>query len=176
MQPPECLACSSSRVSDEPADERTKEVLRQAFAAHYLPLLRLSTLLGGGSPNSEDIVQDVFVRSAARLPGLNDEEIGPYLRTGVVNAWRNERRRLSSDRRKVGTAATLPSAPPDPFRDDDLWSAVIGLPVRQRACLVLRYYEDLSEADIAALLGCSVGTVKSQTSRALTKLRKAVAA
>ena len=58
--------------------------------------------------------------------------------------------------------------------DYGLWTEIVALPLRQRACLVLRYYEDLSEIEVATLLGCSVGTVKSQTSRALTKLRKAV--
>ena len=147
--------------------------MRQAFEAHYVPMLRLSTLLAGGSSNAEDIVQDVFVRSANHLPGLEPAEVGPYLRTGVVNAWRNERRRLGAEARKHRAIAAS-TADPAVTSDYGLWTEIVALPPRQRACLVLRYYEDLPEIEVATLLGCSVGTVKSQTSRALTKLRKAV--
>jgi RNA polymerase sigma factor (sigma-70 family) len=84
-------------------------------------------------------------------------------------------------RRKVDEYPTdeLPERPPDGRDDfasalslhDALWTALAGLPKRQRAMVVLRYYEDLSEAETAAVMGVSVGTVKSTTSRALTKLR-----
>jgi RNA polymerase sigma factor (sigma-70 family) len=174
MQPSDPLACSCTWVRGDPNEEHSEEVLRRAFEAHYLPLLRLSTLLAGGSPNAEDIVQDVFVRSAGRLPGLSDPEVGPYLRTAVVNSWKNERRRLASDARKHRAAEIAARPASDAPSDDDLWEIIVQLPPRQRACLVLRYYEDLTEADVARLLGCSIGTVKSQTSRALDKVRKAV--
>jgi RNA polymerase sigma factor (sigma-70 family) len=146
--------------------------LRQAFEAHYVPMLRISTLLAGGSPNAEDIVQDVFVRSASHLPGLDPAEVRPYLRTAIINAWRNERRRLAAEARKQRAIAS--SIDPTVTSDDGLWAEIVALPPRQRACLVLRYYEGLPEREVATILDCSVGTVKSQTSRALDKLRRVV--
>jgi DNA-directed RNA polymerase specialized sigma24 family protein len=153
-------------------DESAEELLRHAFEVHYVALLGLSTLLAAGSPDAEDIVQDVFVRATNHLQRLSTAEVRPYLRTGVVNAWRNERRRLTAEGRKRRAAAVLTS--PNLGPDEGLWQEIIQLPARQRACLVLRYYEDLPEREVATLLHCSVGTVKSQTSRALEKLRKAV--
>lgn len=110
------------------------------------------------------------MRVAGRLDGLGDEEIGPYLRATALNLWKNRLRRLALERRR----------PTQPARSDELafeekdevWAAVRRLPARQRACLVLRYFEDLTERETADLLGCSVGTVKSQTSRAIERLRR----
>ena len=142
---------------------------------HRLPLLRLSTLLFSDASLAEDVVQDVFVRSFAAIGTLRDDQIGPYLRRSVVNAWKNEVRH-----RRTVTLATPKLALQDSFREssvedrDAMWAAVQDLPPRQRACIVLRYYEDLSDREIARLLGCRVGTVKSQSSRAIAKLRKVV--
>lgn len=142
---------------------------------HRLPLLRLSTLLLADAALAEDVVQDVFVRSFAAVATLPDDQVGPYLRRSVVNAWKNEVRH----RRTVALAAPKLAhrevAPAGSVEDRDaMWAAIEDLPPRQRACIVLRYYEDLSDREIARLLGCRVGTVKSQSSRAITKLRKVV--
>jgi RNA polymerase sigma factor (sigma-70 family) len=82
-----------------------------------------------------------------------------------VSIWRRHRKERLTDEppERVQRAADE--------RDDGLWEAVRQLPAKQRAVIVLRYYEDLSEAQIAATMGCSTGTVKSQASKAMAKLR-----
>jgi RNA polymerase sigma factor (sigma-70 family) len=110
----------------------------------------------------------------SKIASLETDEVGPYLRRVAINVWRSHLRRLAVEirARALEGGGEARDAPDVEQRDDALWQAVCGLPDRQRACVVLRYYEDLSERDIAELLGCSVGTVKSHTSRALAKLRK----
>jgi RNA polymerase sigma factor (sigma-70 family) len=144
--------------------------LREAYEAHAARLLRLCVLVAGRVDVGEEIVQETFLRAARALSRLPSEDVGPYLRTTALNLWRNRLRRLAFERRthwRVVPAGELP------FEErDELWRAVRRLPRRQRACLVLRYYEDLSEREAARLLGCSVGTVKSLSSRGLDRLRR----
>jgi RNA polymerase sigma-70 factor (sigma-E family) len=149
-----------------------RDALIAAYEQHHAPLVRLCALLAGDREAAEDIVQDVFVRGAARLSELQPGEQGPYLRAAVVNEWKNSIRRRSLERRafRLGRVRSEPEY--DIGERDEMWRAILRLPPRQRACLVLRYYEDLSEHEAAAVLGVSVGAVKSQTSRALAKLRK----
>lgn len=142
---------------------------------HRLPLLRLSTLLLSDASRAEDIVQDVFVRSFGAVGRLPDDQIGPYLRRSVVNAWKNEVRHGRTAALAAPKLVHQELVPRDSFEERDaMWAAIQDLPPRQRACLVLRYYEDLSEREIARLLGCRLGTVKSQSSRAIAKLREVV--
>jgi RNA polymerase sigma-70 factor, ECF subfamily len=144
--------------------------LRQAYVAHADGLLRLCILVTGKKYIAEELVQETFLRAASALERLGEEEVGPYLRATSMNLWRNRLRRLALERR------IHPMQQPDPeipFEDrDELWASIRQLPPRQRACLVLRYHEDLTERQTAVLLHCSIGTVKSQTSRALASLRK----
>ena len=151
-----------------------REGLRRAFEEHHTRLFRLCLLLSGHRELAEDIAQDAFIRAAARLETLPPPEVGPYLRTTAVNLWRNRMRRRVLERRTLWRFVGRTTDPPDAVVDERerLWPAVLRLPVRQRACVVLRYYEDLSERETAGILGCSVGTVKSQTSRALARLRQ----
>lgn len=161
---------------DTDSDERlAREALRRAYEMHRLPLLRLSTLLLADASLAEDVVQDVFVRSFAAVAALPDDQVGPYLRRSVVNAWKNEVRHRRSAALAAPKLARQESGPEDPVEDrDTMWAAIQDLPPRQRACVVLRYYEDFSDREIARLLGCRIGTVKSQSSRAIAKLRKVV--
>lgn len=150
-----------------------QEAMRVAFERHYLPLLRLSVALSGRQEAAEDLVQEAFVRSAARITDLAPGEVGPYLRRAIVNLWKNRLRRFAIEARSAVSLARPEPEPVAPMEERDLmWKALMQLPSRQRACLVLRFYEDLSEPEVARVLGCSVGTVKSQTSRGLAKLRK----
>lgn len=149
----------------------TRERLRAAFEEHAEGLLRLCVALTGRRDLAEDLVQDAFVRISPKIDGLESSEVGAYLRRIAVNLWRDRIRRMATELRVLATR----SPPPEPAamtEPDEVWTAILHLPHRQRACVVLRYYEDLSEREVAQILGCSVGTVKSQTSRALGKLRE----
>ncbi len=161
-------------MSQEPGqrERQAHDALSDAYEQHYNPLVRLCGLLAGDRETAEDIVQDIFVRSAARITELSPDELGPYLRAAVTNEWKNKLRRRALDRRIRPRLLLTHRHERDRDEREDMWRAILRLPPRQRACLVLRYYEDLSEQQTADVLRCSVGTVKSQTSRALVKLRK----
>jgi RNA polymerase sigma-70 factor (sigma-E family) len=149
-----------------------RDSLRHVFEAHYPGLVRFCTLVSGDPHVAEDLAQEAFVRAADRLDGVDRERVGAYLRRAAVNIWRNRLRRMAVERRARARSSEPPPDRPSPEERDVLWHAVRRLPAGQRACLVLRYYEDLSERETAEVLGCSPGTVKSQTSRALARLRK----
>jgi RNA polymerase sigma-70 factor (sigma-E family) len=150
-----------------------QEALRAAYEEHYMPLLRLCVLLSGDRQVAEDIVQDAFVKVAPRVDQVPADHLAPYLRRVVVNLWKNRLRSLTRERRARDRSAISSVAAPIAREDRaTLRAAVLRLPRRQRACLILRYYEDLPEREVASLLGCSIGTVKSQTSRALARLKR----
>ncbi|MGH9127959.1 MAG: RNA polymerase sigma factor [Acidimicrobiales bacterium] len=140
------------------------------YRAQYTPMVRLAYLLTGSSAVAEDVVQEAFIRVRARL-GSVDRPVA-YLRAAVVNGSRNHHRHVEVERR----LAPL-SAAPEGFVDqvDELGDALATLPERQRTVLVLRYYQGLSEAEIAAVLDCRAGTVKSLAHRGLASLRKVIA-
>jgi RNA polymerase sigma-70 factor (sigma-E family) len=147
--------------------------LRAAYEEYYVPVLRLCVLLARDRHVAEDIVQDAFVRAAPRIVEVAPSQLGSYLRRVAVNLWKNRLRSLTRERRaRDRSAITSPTVGSSHEDRAALRSAVLRLPRRQRACVVLRYYEDLPEREVANLLGCSIGTVKSQTSRALARLKK----
>lgn len=143
---------------------------------HYASVLKLSFLLTHDRASAEDIAQETFARSAENVANIDPQSAGPYLRKAAVNVWRRTlwRRRLETRILSAVTPGRDVTYQPDMAGREALWSTVIRLPARQRACLVMRYYEDLSEADTARILGCSIGTVKKSVSRALTRLRQEV--
>lgn len=146
--------------------------MRAAFERHYASLVKLCLALCGRQDVAEDLVQEAFVRTATRIDRLDADEVGPYLRRAVVNLWKNRLRRLAVELRHAPHGDGGPAGL-EPLEDRDrVWRAIRRLPPRQRACVVLRYYEDLTEREVGDLLGVSIGTVKSQTSRALDKLRE----
>lgn len=136
------------------------------YARDRLRLFRLARLLTGSDSIAEDVVQEAFLR--LHKTGQIPANPAAYLRTTVVNLCRKRARRLEVERRITHPAAGV-VLPPE---IDETWVALSRLPVRQRTVLVLRYYEDLSEAEIAENLGWPRGTVKSCLHRGLARMRK----
>jgi RNA polymerase sigma-70 factor (sigma-E family) len=142
-------------------------------AARSPRLLRSAYLLTHDWGHAEDLLQTALTR-AWEAWGRVEGDPEPYVRRILVNTYSSWWRRRWTGEHPTGRLPE-PAVSPDPGavldERDRVWQALRALPRRQRAVLVLRYFEDLSDADIADVLGCSVGTVKSQASRALAKLR-----
>jgi RNA polymerase sigma-70 factor (sigma-E family) len=134
-------------------------------------LLRFAFWMTGSWPDAEDLVQDSLAKAYLRWQQI--EQPDAYLHRLVVNAARSWYRRRRAEVLTAVPPELLAGAagPEAVVARCTLVAALARLPRRQRAVVVLRYCLDLSERDVAALLGCSAGTVKSQASRALTKLR-----
>ncbi|MEV0581518.1 SigE family RNA polymerase sigma factor [Nonomuraea sp. NPDC050310] len=145
-------------------------------AARSTSLLRTAVLVCGASVHdAEDLVQHALEKVYRHWARIREDNPEAYARRVVVNAAisRSRRRRVIQEI----TFARLPDTPAlgaDPDLRDSLLGELRRLPPRMRAVLVLRYWEDRSEADTAAYLGCSVGTVKSQAARGLARLRERV--
>ncbi|MGH3497167.1 MAG: SigE family RNA polymerase sigma factor [Nocardioidaceae bacterium] len=151
-------------------EERDAADVFDEFVRGRLPeLLRFGRALTGNEADAADLVQDALERTLAswsRIQSRDDPE--GYVRRVMVNrnisVWRKLRRERITDE--------LPdSGHHDRHEDSELWRALRALPPRQRAVIALRYYEDMTEQQVAQILGCTVGTVKSQSAKALTKLR-----
>jgi RNA polymerase sigma-70 factor (sigma-E family) len=147
----------------------------------YVPSAnRLAFLLTGDRSHAEDLVHDAFVRCVGRFGHLRAHEaFDAYLRRTIVNLHTSRLRRVRVERaylsKEVGRGAgALTSALPDIAGREDMWRRLQTLPPRQRAVLVLRYYEDLSERETADALRCSVAAVKSLTARATSALREGI--
>jgi RNA polymerase sigma-70 factor (sigma-E family) len=141
--------------------------------------LRLAYVLCGDACGAEDAVADAFARMYPRWRRGGIEDPAAYLRRAVVNHVNGRFRRLAHARRHEATASREHAAPNIDAvvaQREDLRSALRELPARQRAAVVLRHLEDLSEAETAALLGISIGTVKSSVARGLVRLRAALEA
>ena len=139
-------------------------------------LLRSAYLLTGSSAAAEDLVQDTFVRLLPKWDRVLAADVPvAYVRRSLVNGFLNQRRRPSSreividevperiDGRDIGVDVT---------NRDLVWRLLADLPDRQRAALVMRFFEDLADEDIARYLGCRLGTVRSLISRGLAALRE----
>ena len=144
-----------------------------AFAGdHGLALTRFAYVLCGDRGVAEDLVQDTYLALFRRYGGeLPVHAPVAYARRSIVNAYLSRRRRRSS---LELASEELPERPVEMVTPDDqdaMWQALAALPDRQRAVLVLRYYVDLSDRDIARALGASEGTVRSLAARAFAALR-----
>jgi RNA polymerase sigma-70 factor (sigma-E family) len=154
----------------------TDEDFRGFFAQHYERLCRLGFLLTGDPVQAEELAQDALVRTWRRwrLVGRPDNP-ETYVRKVLVNRHRSLLRRALVEARYRYRDRPA-EAVGDEHREDAivLWAATRRLPLRQQAVLVLRYYEDLSEAEIARVLGIPVGTVKTLARRGLARLRRSL--
>ncbi len=145
------------------------------FAAHHAEALRLAYLLTGDPHRAEDAVADAFVKVWRRWERGGISSPRAYIRRAVVNEVNSRFRRLrleraEAQRQRGDDRGAL--AIEDRLADaDEMFVALRRLPERQRTAVVLRYYSDLSEAETAEAMHCSVGTVKSSVSRGLARLR-----
>jgi RNA polymerase sigma-70 factor (sigma-E family) len=150
------------------------EEFREFVAARSPALLRTAYLLAGDWASAEDLLQIALTKTYLAWRRLGCiEAVEPYARrvlvTSATSWWR---RRWHGERPAAVLPDTIAADRLEAVVEHDaLWRQVVTLPARQRAVLVLRFYEDLSEAETAGLLGVSVGTVKSQCARALQTLR-----
>ncbi len=148
------------------------------FARRELPrLLRYAVMLTGDRELAQDLVQDVMVKAHAQWRRVSSaDHPDRYVHTMLTRAFLSWRRRWAV--RRIGLAVDG-DVPGEPARDhaagivdrDDVWRRLATLPRQQRAVLVLRYYERLTDAEIGDTLGCSPGTVRGYASRALATLR-----
>lgn len=140
-------------------------------SARWLPLLRAAYLMGCGHHEAEDLVQQVLLQAYTswhRVVAADDPDA--YVYRCMVNRLSRSRRRRWRGETPFGDLTDMPQ--PSSNRDEvvDLRDAVRALPPDQRMILIMRFYEDRQESEISRLLGIPVGTVKSRTSRALSKL------
>jgi RNA polymerase sigma-70 factor (sigma-E family) len=154
---------------------RSSEEFDEFVRVHGDSLTRLAYVLSGDHGRAEDAVQEALTRLYLRWSRIDDPL--PYVRRSVVNATNDHRRRSGRRERREQLAARLQPPELPAFVDDQvvdrdqLVRALRRLPYGQRAVIVLRYWLQLPEQEIARVLGNSVGTVKSQASRALGRLR-----
>lgn len=169
-----------SEVSaDDPSTWDAETAVTMLYASHWNPLVRLATLLTRDASVAEELVQDAFVALHRKWGTLSDPAAAHgYLRTSVVNASRSALRHRGVEERYRQPAPPEPAGPEEravrATEDARVMAALRTLPRRQQEVLVLRYYSDLSEFDIAQTLGLSRGAVKSHAHRGLAALRAAL--
>lgn len=174
------LGCSM--VADSPAlDEGTLVgadggTMAELYTRYVPAGVRLAYLLTGDRAQAEDLAHEAFVRCVGRFQHLRAHSaFDAYLRRAIVNLHTSGLRRRRTERewlrREGPRAAAAVATQRDVGEREDLWRALSTLPARQRAALVLRYYEDLSERDAAAALGCSLAALKSLVTRGSDALR-----
>ena len=154
-------------------DARLSEYVRGQWPS----LVRYATLLCGDAVEAEELVQSALVRVTLRWPFVRDKDnpdgyVKRAIVHGQINRWRRVGRHETVMRELPDVV--VPDGSSAHAEHDAVRRALAALPPRQRAVLVLRYLDDRTEQETASLLGCSVGTVKSQTHKALAKLRETV--
>jgi RNA polymerase sigma factor (sigma-70 family) len=137
------------------------------YSAHFASLMRVAFLITGSNEAAEDVVQEAFLRCRPRL--ANVEHPPSYLRAAVINECRSTYRR--SRRERVERAPQVGELPADLL---ELRDALNRLPWRQRMAIVLRYFVDIPDAEIARFLGCRPSTVRSLIRRGIANLKEAL--
>ena len=153
-------------------DAATAEVFDAFVRSRHAALIRYGTVLTGDPHSAADLVQDALERTGlawSRVQQQGDPEgyVRRVLANRNISTWRKLRRERLTDEPPERVHEDRPT-------DDVMWGVLATLPRRQRTVLVLRYYEDLSEAEIARVLGIAQGTVKSQASKGIAALRAAI--
>lgn len=149
------------------------------FNAHHRDAVRLAYLLTSDHHQAEDIVSEAFAKVYKQWQAGRVDDVGAYLRRTVANTANSKLRRRYLERReasrRTGDERGVRRVDDDAADRDAVWQAIQRLPDKQRAAVVLRYYEDLSVEETADILGVSTGTVKSQVSRGLDRLQELLA-
>jgi RNA polymerase sigma-70 factor (sigma-E family) len=149
--------------------------LEELYVRNAPAALRLAYFLSGDRETAQDLVQDAFVKVAGRFAHLRTPDASDaYLRRTIVNLFTSQLRRRRLERAHLARergAAAHPHVDDDPALRDEVWRALGTLPARQRAAVVLRYYEDLSEQETAEVLRCSVGAANQLVARGMAALR-----
>ena len=151
--------------------------LADYVSAQWPSLVRYATLLCGDAVEAEELVQAALVRVTLRWPFVRDKDNPEgYVKRAIINGRTSSWRRLRSRELSVDETPVIgvDDRSGDVADRDTVRRALATLPPRQRAVLVLRYLDDMTEAETVDLLGCSVGTVKSQTHKGLAKLRESL--
>jgi RNA polymerase sigma factor (sigma-70 family) len=157
----------SAMPVDVPPPVRWGDDLIRVYRERYRDLVRLAYLITRQASVAEEIVQDAFVASHGKCDSVRDPYA--YVRTAVVNRCYSHGRRVRLERER------RPGAPdPAELVADEMWDALSTLNDRQRAAIVLRFYEDLPDAEIAEVLGCRTATVRTAIHRGLRSLRKVI--
>ena len=162
-----------AQVDPQAVKAKETETLTSLYEREAAAAIRLAYVLTADRHAAEDIAHDAFARVGGRLFGLQDREHSrAYLYRTVVNLCHGRGRRLRIERRALQRLDMgAPHDPPDIAARDEMWTAILRLPLRQRAALFLRYYQDLSEAQAADVLQCSSSAMKSLVNRGLKELR-----
>ena len=172
----ETLAVDAGLAAAAPLGWDADRAVTAIYSEHYRSLVRLAAFLVRDTATAEEVVQDSFVAMHGAWRRLRDTDKAlSYLRQSVVNRSRSVlRHRMVVDKNTPKPPPDMPSAEHGAIiqlERSAVVSALRGLPDRQREALVLRYYGDLSEAQIASTMGISRGAVKSHTARAMAALR-----
>jgi RNA polymerase sigma-70 factor (sigma-E family) len=158
---------SAAPTDSPPAATRWDDDLVRLYELHYDKLVRVAYLVSGDASAAEELVQEAFVKVHRSWNRVRDPL--PYLRVAVVNGCRSWGRRQTLERER----RPRPSEPAE-LEADELWDALATLKPRQRTAIVLRFYVDLPDAEIAEILGCRLPTVRSAIHRGLAALRQEI--